>query len=238
MKKTIMTRLKETLWPQACPFCGKVSAGGICAACRRKVDALAVKEPRCMKCGKPIRKAEQEYCYDCARKRHTYDRGVSLWLHREPVNTSIYRFKYHNQRFYASIYAAEIVKTYRGQLRKWEPEVIIPVPLHSRKRRARGYNQAGILARELGRLLGIPVEEHLVCRVRNTAPQKQLDSRKRRKNLEKAFAVRPYPSMPERVLVTDDIYTTGNTIDAVAGALKAAGVQKVYFLTISIGKGD
>lgn len=229
--------LKKILWPNICPFCGKVSAGGICAACREKADSLLVKEPRCMKCGKPIRYSEQEYCWDCMHTRHVYDRGVSLWLHKEPVNQSVYQFKYHNQRFYAEIYASEINKNYQALIKRWSPEAIVAVPLHPRRRRKRGYNQAELLALELGKILKIPVLCKMLRRVRDTEPQKILDSRKRRKNLKKAFAVHMPGIVPRCVLLVDDIYTTGNTINAAAEALKGAGVQKVYFLTISIGQG-
>ncbi len=230
-------KLSVILWPDTCPFCGKASAGGICVSCRKKSDAQLVREPRCMRCGKPIRYAEREYCHDCIRVNHMYDRGISLWIHKEPVDASIYRFKYHNQRFYAGIYADEIVKYHGKLIRKWRPDVIVPVPLSARRRRKRGYNQAGLLARELGDCLGVPVYTDLVQRVRDTSPQKLLDNRKRKRNLEKAFSAVQIQKMPQCVLVVDDIYTTGSTIDAVAGVLKAAGVQKVYFLTISIGQG-
>lgn len=229
--------LKRIFWPDTCPFCGKVNAGGVCAACKRKADSLQVKEPRCMKCGKPIRYSEREYCRDCMHTRHVYDRGVSLWLHKEPVSQSVYRFKYHNQRFYARFYASEITKSYEALIKRWNPEIIAAVPLHPRRRRKRGYNQAELLALELGKIMRIPVSCSMLKRVRNTEPQKILDSRKRRKNLGKAFAVRMPDAVPYCVLLVDDIYTTGNTIDVAAEALKRAGVQKVYFLTISIGQG-
>lgn len=229
--------LKKLFWPDTCPMCGKVSAGGLCAPCKKKAELLRIREPRCMKCGKPVRYPEQEYCPDCARIGHVYDRGAALWLHKEPVSASIYRFKYHNQRCYAGFYAAEIVKNHERLIRGWAPEVITAVPLYSGRRRKRGYNQAELLAKELGSLLDIPVSGRMVRRVRDTEPQKKLDNRKRRKNLEEAFAAANFRGMPHSVLVVDDIYTTGNTIDAVAAALKKAGVQKVYFLTISIGQG-
>lgn len=233
-----MKYLKKLLWPETCLFCGRVNARGVCSECGKKAEELLVKEPRCMKCGKPVRYKEQEFCSDCMRIRHVYDRGAALWLHKEPVNKSIYQFKYHNQRFYAEYYAEQLIRQYGRLIQKWAPEVILPVPLHARRKRRRGYNQAELLARELGKQLEIPVCINLVKRVRYTSPQKILDHKKRKKNLEQAFAV----SMPvrrlRRVLVVDDIYTTGNTIDAVAEVLKRAGVQKVYFLTVSIGQGD
>lgn len=190
-----------------------------------------------MKCGKPVSASEQEYCHDCMHTYHYYEKGMAMWLHKEPVSTSVYQFKYHNQRFYGRTYATEIAAEKRTQILSWRPEMIIPVPLHSKRKRKRGYNQAEILSCELGKVLGIPVCRKLVKRIRYTEPQKKLDNRMRKHNLEKAFVVTRSMEGVRAVLVVDDIYTTGSTIDAVAKALKKAGVSKVYFLTISIGQG-
>lgn len=205
--------------------------------CRKKVDQLLVRQPRCMQCGKPVRYEEQEYCHDCSHTHHYYDRGVSLWLHKEPVSTSIYQFKYHNQRALGRYYAEEIAAHYGKLIRTWNPELLIPVPLHSKRRRKRGYNQAQILAEELEKLLGIPADHRSVRRVRYTDAQKTLDKRKRRENLNNAFAVEKSFEKVKNVVLVDDIYTTGSTMDAVAKVLKESGVEKVYFLTISIGQG-
>ena len=229
--------LKTFLWPETCPFCGRLCAEGICRKCREQITSLIAGDPACMKCGKPVQSEEQEYCYDCMHTHHYYDRGTAMWLHREPVSTSIYQFKYHNQRFYAKLYAREIAAAKGAQIRKWNPDVIIPVPLHSRRKRKRGYNQAEILAYELGKMLGISVQKKFVKRIRNTEPQKRLDNRMRKYNLENAFTVKTPAAGVDCVLLIDDIYTTGNTIDAVSKVLKKAGVSKVYFLTISIGQG-
>ena len=225
------------LWPDTCPFCGKVSSQGICRECRQQSKVLKIREPRCMQCGKPLRRKEQEYCYDCMRVHHWYDRGCALWLHREPVSTSIYQFKYHNQRVYGEFYAEEWARVYGHMIRGWGPDLIIPVPLHKRRRRKRGYNQAGILGRRLGRLLGIRVDDKSLVRKAYTDPQKKLGRRERKKNLRNAFALKESFKPVPAVLLVDDIYTTGNTIDAVSEVLKKKGVEKVYFLTISIGQG-
>ncbi len=229
--------LKKILWPETCPFCGKVCADGICGECRKRVDSLQIKEPTCMKCGKPVSASEQEYCHDCAHTHYYYEKGMAMWLHKEPVSTSVYQFKYHNQRFYGKLYAAEIAAEKGAQILRWRPEIIIPVPLHSKRKRKRGYNQAEILSCELGKILEIPVCRKLVKRIRYTEPQKKLGNRMRKRNLEKAFAVTHSMEGVKSVLVVDDIYTTGSTIDAVAKELRKAGVSKVYFLTISIGQG-
>lgn len=228
-------------WPRTCPFCGKVNYEGICEPCRKKVDKLQIQEPRCLKCGKPVRYQEQEFCHDCSKMEHCYDRGLSMWLHKPPVNHAIYQLKYHNQRYYARYFAQEICRTYEKEVRLWRPQALVPVPLHRRRRRRRGFNQAELLANEIGKIWGIPVIPDLVKRVHYTGYQKKLDPWGRKKNLEHAFAPGADPAaLPadfRRIMIIDDIYTTGNTVDQVAKILKSMGIQKVYFLTISIGQG-
>ena len=164
-----------------------------------------------------------------------------MWLHKPPVNQAIYQLKYHNQRYVAKYFAQEICIKYVEEIRRWRPQALVPVPLHRKRRRKRGYNQAELLAEEIGKILGIPVAANLVKRVHYTGYQKKLDPIGRKKNLEHAFAPGGDPArLPtdfRRVIIIDDIYTTGNTVDQVAKVLKTMGFQKVYFLTISIGQG-
>ncbi len=223
------------LYPGRCCFCGKVSKVPFCDDCMKKV--VCIEEPRCKKCGKPVRFEEQEYCYDCAKRRFSYEQGKSIWLHKEPVSTSIYQFKYHNRRIFGKYYADEMYRLYGEWLKRCRIDVIIPVPLHKKRRRKRGYNQAEILARELSKKSKIPVNAKAVVRSGKTTPQKMLDRRQRKKNLQDAFCVTKHWEKQKHVLVIDDIYTTGSTIDALAGKLREKGAEKVWFLTISIGQG-
>lgn len=163
--------------------------------------------------------------------------GRSLWVHKTPVSQGIYRFKYKNRRCYGEIFAAEMAAEFERIVKEWKIEEIIPVPLHRSRQRKRGYNQAQILAEEIGKKLEIPVKKDVVKRIQKTLPQKELGSRERIQNLKGAFGVSRSWIPKKCVLVIDDIYTTGNTIHRVAEVLKKAGVQKVYFLTISIGQG-
>ena len=224
------------LYPQTCCFCGKISREKLCAQCAKKVEYI--EEPRCKKCGKPISQEEKEFCYDCEKRELSYEQGRSLWLHKGPVRWSVYQFKYHNRRIYGAFYAEELFRMYGEQIKAWEIQTIIPIPLHRRRRRKRGYNQAEILAKHLGRLTGIVVDTKSVIRIRNTKPQKKLNRRQRKSNLEVAFKVVKDAKLPQNILLIDDIYTTGNTIDAVTRVLKEKGAQKVWFLTISIGQGS
>ena len=228
-------RLLDLLYPPVCPFCGKLSSEGICAACRKKI--IYVSEPRCMHCGKPLRDETQEYCQTCARRRSSIDQGRGLWLHADPVSGAVYRLKYKNKRNWGRIFAGELARQYGGQIRDWGIDEIIPIPLHASRKRQRGFNQSEVIARELSDLTGIPCRTDVLFRIRKTVPQKKLGPDGRAANLQGAFAVSRRWDACGKVLLIDDIYTTGATVEKAAKMLKKAGCRNVYFLTISIGQG-
>ena len=190
-----------------------------------------------MHCGKPLEDETEEYCADCRKRKSYITQGKALWLHRDPVPAAVYRFKYKNRRSYGKVFAREMVEQYEKQIGRWQVREIIPVPLHRSKRRERGYNQAEILAEEIGALTGIPVRKDVLFRIRKTVPQKKLDTEGRKKNLQGAFAVSGKWRPVKNVLLVDDIYTTGSTVEHAAKVLRKAGAENVYFLTISIGQG-
>ncbi len=233
--RQLSDRILKLLYPPVCPFCGKLSPEGICPACRKKI--IYVSEPRCMRCGKPLREETKEYCRTCARRKSAVDQGRGLWLHAEPVSGAVYRFKYRNKRTWGRLFARELARQYGGQIRDWGIDEIIPIPLHISRKRQRGFNQSEVVARELADLTGIPCRPDVLLRIRKTAPQKELDPDGRSANLHGAFGVSRSWRASEKVLLVDDIYTTGATVEKAAKILKKAGCRNVYFLTISIGQG-
>ena len=146
-------------------------------------------------------------------------------------------FKYGNKREYAEFYANAAAEKYGVWLKKIKAEVLIPVPMYSRKKRLRGYNQAEVFARALGRKTGILVEEHFIKRVRNTTPQKELNESQRHSNLKNAFKLTTDIVKYKKVVLVDDIYTTGSTMDEISKILKESGVENIYYICISIGEG-
>ena len=175
---------------------------------------------------------------DCKGKAWAYEQGRSVWLHQGKVRWSIYQFKYHNRRIYGKYYADEMLRLYGDKIREWGIGLIVPVPLHRSRRKQRGYNQAEIIGKILGEKLGIPFGKKVVVRKKNTRPQKILQQKERKKNINGAFQVVQVKQVTKCVLVVDDIYTTGNTINEMAKSLREAGAEKVFFLTISIGQGN
>ena len=177
-----------------------------------------------------------EYCEDCAKRKSYITQGRSLWLHQKPVSDALYRFKYHNKRCYGLVFSEKLAEKYEKKLKEWKIGLILPIPLHWKRKRKRGYNQAEILARELGKRTGLAVCTDRLLRIRNTRPLKLFDRKERMEVLQGAFAVRSSSDFPENILLIDDIYTSGSTMEHAAGILKRAGVQNVYFLTVSIGQ--
>lgn len=223
------------MYPKRCPICQEISPKGICEKCRKQI--IKIKEPKCIHCGKPLDDETKEFCLDCERRKSHYEQGRSLWLHVPPVSDAVYRMKYHNKRNYAEIFGSELAKEFEQQLISWEIQILLPIPLHRSRRRKRGYNQAELLAAQLSEKLGIPMRKDVLFRIKKTRPLKQMDGEERRKNLQGAFAVSRDWKPCQNVLLIDDIYTTGSTMERAAAILKKAGVENVYFLTLSIGQG-
>ena len=207
----------------------------ICPECEKRLRR--VREPACKKCGKPLEAAETEYCADCGKKSHVYTRGMAALEYDGLMKASIGRFKYHNRREYADFYARELFRLCSDAVRVWEPDALIPIPLHRSRLRKRGFNQADLIARKLGELLDIPVRSGYLVRTKKTRPQKELNDTQRRANLKNAFQVGENDVKLKKALLIDDIYTTGSTLDAAAAVLLEHGVEKVYFLTVCIGRG-
>lgn len=228
-------RIVSLLFPRHCPVCdGVVPRVGmyICPECKDKLEY--VQGAICIKCGKLVAEHE-EMCIDCKENTHFFDRGVALYKY-PCVRQGIYRMKYQGRREYLDFYAQEVVEQLGDQLRMWNPDVIIGVPLHKVRERKRGYNQAAILASQIGQKMGIPFDKKLVVRQKNTVPQKGLDVYQRQNNLKKAFIIGQNVVKLNTIVIIDDIYTTGSTIDAIASVLKANGVQQVYYIALAIGE--
>ena len=228
----------DLLYPARCPVCHKIVKGKdlICPSCRKRLPYI--KEPKCKKCGKELQKEEQEYCTDCQRFAHSFEKGEAVFTYDPLMRRSISMFKYHNRREYAKFYAREMKTQCEWFLKRCAPEVIIPVPVHPLKKRQRGFNQAELVAKELGKLLQIPVITDYLVRKEKTVPQKELTRQQRKVNLREAFAVRKKGVSYGRVLLIDDIYTTGATMDALSEILKENQSKNVFFLTICVGRTD
>ena len=235
----------DLLYPPRCPLCGEILASGegkVHEKCYEKL--LWVREPICKRCGKPMMGSGvdvREFCQDCLRNRHrhgkSFDQGRALWIYEGDIQKSVLDFKYKGMKTYADFYGSEAVRVWGEWIRRKNPDVLVPVPLHARKKRIRGFNQAELLAKVIGKKIDLMVWNDILLRNRWTEPQKSISGQERRHNLTKSIEIGNLPISIRRVMLIDDIYTTGSTMEACARILKENGVEEVDFLTLCIGLG-
>jgi len=227
--------LLDSVFPRRCPVCGEIvtpPGNRICENCVGKLDF--VKEPRCLKCGRGIFDLTQEYCYDCSVRPKSFDRGFALLSYDDHMKEAMAQIKYKNRREYIASFARLIFLRFGGDIGKMRADAMIPVPVHPSRMRSRGYNQAELLARELKKYTGLPVRTDILRRNKKTAAQKKLTPDERLKNLSAAFTASPGSASAGSFLLTDDIYTTGSTIEACTRTLKEAGAAHVFYVSICI----
>ncbi|MCI6552199.1 MAG: ComF family protein [Lachnospiraceae bacterium] len=226
--------LLELLFPGRCPVCDGIlrfRKEYICPSCQDTIKYI--REPVCMRCGKPLGK-EEEYCRDCAHKRHYYRQGAAVFEYSS-IASSIHRFKYGGRQEYARFFGKTMALRLGRQLEMWKAQALVPVPVHASRKRRRGYNQAELLAAVLAQETGIPLRTDLIRRVKKTIPQKELNSVQRQNNLKKAFKILKNDVKLSTIIIIDDIYTTGSTVDAMAAVLLEHGAENIYYAALAIG---
>jgi ComF family protein len=229
--KPPLARLAQTfldlLFPPRCVGCGEQGVF-LCRAC---VEAMPrALPPRCPLCWQPDRRGEM--CSRCAQARPTFAGARSLYLFQGPVREAVHALKYNHLSALARPMAAQMAVYLEAEA--LPVDIVVPVPLFGRRQRLRGYNQSALLAREVGRLLGLPLAEGGLVRRRDTPPQaRSVDAEARRRNVAGAFVGERRRVEGRRVLLIDDVMTTGATLDACAQALRQAGGASVWTLTFA-----
>lgn len=228
--------LKDLLFPRRCAVCDDILRLGkkyVCEKCRPRLELI--RDPFCMKCGKRILE-DEEYCSDCKTKKHLYKMGRSA-LEYGSIAGSMYRFKNKGRQEYAEFYARILYSLRKDFLKSIKPDFLVPVPIHSSKLKARGYNQSELISRELSKLVGIPTNSTLIKRIKNTKALKNLSLKERQNHLKSAFKVVDNDVKLKTIVIIDDIYTTGSTIDEMCRAIYEVYNCNIYFLTVTIGRG-
>jgi ComF family protein len=219
----------------ACAACQRLldhpSRGCVCEACWSSVSLIT--PPVCDRCGDPLPTASIAACRRCRRMPRAIDRGRAAGHYQDALRDIIHAFKYEGRRSLARPLAS-LMRRQAGDLLEGV-DWIVPVPLHWRRERERGFNQASDLARALIASATAPGPRllHALRRVKHTTVQAELPAARRHKNVRDAFAPRrgTRPLTGSCVLLVDDVSTTGATIEACARVLKNAGVKEVRAIT-------
>jgi len=220
-------RVVDFLFPQWCVGCGKEGTF-ICDSCRRSLPR--VMPPLCPKCGKP--QSSGSLCPTCVSWQAEIDGIRSPFRFDGVMRQAIHQLKYRNLRALAEP-LAKLLNDYLATY-PIPGEVLVPVPLHRKRLRERGYNQSSLLAKELGKLADLPVVDGCLIRQRHAPPQTRSSTvEERRSNVAGAFVCRDHRLQDKQVLLIDDVSTSGATLDACAVALKAIGATSVWGLVLA-----
>lgn len=217
----------DLLFPRWCLGCGK-EGDFICPACRRALPRIT--PPLCPLCGR--HQINANLCPACVGWETAIDGIRAPFKFEGAIRQAIHGLKYNNLRALAPLLGGWLDDYLRAN--PLPAEVLVPVPLHPKRLRERGYNQSRLLAREMAKLSGLPLADDCLVRRRQTDPQARTTSaEQRRDNVAGAFSCRDRRLEDKRVLLIDDVSTSGATLDACARALKEAGASSVWGLVLA-----
>jgi len=218
--------LLDAVFPPRCGGCGQ--RGSLwCAACRAQVQP--VRDPVCSHCGRP--QHDPALCPQCRHSPLEIDGIRSAVLFEGPLREAIHHLKYSGRTSLAEPLGAYLEARWR--IAPLPADLIVPVPLHAARQRERGYNQSALLAIPLSRVSKLPVAEPALTRVKATTPQVTLNAAERKANVCAAFEARCDLVRGRRVLLVDDVCTTGATLESSSIALRQAGATSVWALTLA-----
>jgi ComF family protein len=220
MLRQVYEPLIGLILPELCQRCGDNASGGFCAACRRE---FRYNVAACSICGLGPLPGGVEHCRDHAA-HWQLARIVAPLIYAPPAQTWLHALKYDGDRALGRAFGQLLADA--AAIRRNEIDAIVSVPLHPRRLMQRGYNQALEIARSTAATLRLPILRAGITRTRETTPQASLDCAQRWRNLAGAFSVRRELA-GRRLAIVDDVMTTGATMNALAGALLAAGAQHV-----------
>lgn len=214
---------------RTCICCGLQSSDShvdLCVSCKTNLPWL---QNSCYQCGLPLElKIDVILCEHCRNHAQPFNRLCALFSYEPPITTFINQLKFSKKLYPGLLFAHLLAQAilYRWYVAQSLPDVIIPVPLHQKRHRRRGYNQALEISIPLSKKLHIPIAQHACRRVKETLQQSRLSKIQRADNVDKAFIV-DYAFRYKNVVIVDDVVTTGSTIRAMCMALQAVGVTNI-----------
>jgi ComF family protein len=245
--KDALGALASVVFPAPCRLCGRalVRASRV-PICRECLDGFVrIGEPMCACCGRPFvfeaapppsagSPAAAPLCRLCRVNFYAFDRARSFAVYDDALIEAVLLLKYEEVTRLGDWFAGRLAELVQREAAELGADVVVPVPLHRDRQRERGYNQAELIARPLARRLGLRVERYLLARTRPRPAQLVLSRTEHWKSVRGAYATREGLKVDNlRVLLVDDVLTTGATLDACARALKKAGAAAVLGLTVA-----
>ncbi len=231
--------LLNLIFPPVCPICktllsGKGKNSIICADCHKAIRPVG--PPCCPRCGLPYHSGDEKghLCAPCLKERRYFEVHRTCALYEGALKEAIHRFKYGGVFPLVKVFGDLLHPAFQNLARDYPADLLVPVPLHIRRLRDRGFNQALLLVKDLSKRTGIPYAERALKKIKDTPFQITLKKRERRKNLTRAFQVKDREAIKGKaVMLVDDVYTTGTTVNECSRVLRMAGAERVAVLTVA-----
>ncbi len=240
------TAVLDLVFPPACVLCGGALEGetragsvrwrghGLCETCARSLPWPGT--TCCPTCARPMASpvTPVHVCGDCLLDPPPFASARALLIYREEIFQVIHQMKYGPKPYLARFFGELMGRVFAPAVNGLAPDGLLPVPLHPKRLRQRGFNQASLMARRIERHTGIPVREEFMERSRWTPPQVGLSRADREANVRGAFRVRdPHQVRGKRWLLVDDVFTTGSTLREAAKVLRRAGASQVHVVVLA-----
>lgn len=193
----------------------------VCADCKASFKKIG---PACRHCAQPLPDEKFLLCGLCAKKQPAIDRTLTAYLYEDPLRTLLHDFKY-KEALYLRSFLVDLMLEALPERTLLQTECLVPVPLHPKRIRQRGFNQAAELAKLLAKRLGLACDLDLCQKVLHTPPQASLDRQERQRNLRRAFQARTKGY--QHITLVDDLLTTGSTANELAREFKKQGIVKI-----------
>ena len=217
----------DWMYPPTCVECGEPGYR-LCFNCQQEIKTIT--GPVCRRCGIPI-KARDGLCTECKTDEPPFEAMRSLARYEGVIRQCIHSVKYDHNQALGEFFAQDLVDLVRRE--GWTLDLVMPVPLNPIRKEERGYNQSALLARPVALALGLPFSTFGLKRIRNTPSQVELSAQERKINVQGAFEAVPEIVQGKRILLVDDVTTTGSTLRECSLALIKGGSLKVYCLTLA-----
>ena len=217
--------VKQLFFPGTCFFCLTTTSDAWCSDCERD---FILDVARCPVCARHT--TNNVLCGACTKRRPCITNTEVVFNYQYPANHLIKAFKFNRRPELAQCFAKRLTESLANKTTL--PEILLPVPLHKKRQRARGYNQSLELASHIANNLGLKVNSSLCRRIKHTDPQSTLPIKTRRNNVKGVFRLNG-SQPPEHIAIVDDVITTGSTVNEIAALLKKAGCRRIEVWAIA-----
>lgn len=207
--------IKKLVFPTVCGICGKIENEALCPICRKKLDLLD--------------KTNIEIMQDKSFSKHAY-----IFKYEGIIRENLINYKFNEQSYLNETFENIIIKNEKICRFIKSYDIIIPVPIHKKRYKERGYNQTELIATRIAKNLGIQAITDVLIKVKNNKPQSELTKAEREQNIKNVYIIQNKQKIKNKaILIIDDIYTTGNTVNECSKIIKQAGAREIAVLTLA-----